>query len=375
VQSLDLSSVKRPTRDARGLPNACYVSDDYFVFERERVFGKTWTCVGVASDVAGKGDYRPVELAGLPLLLLRDREGRIRVFSNVCSHRGVQLVDKPGNGSTILCPYHAWTYDLSGQIVRTPHFGGPGVHQVEGVALAELGLREIRTETWLDFVFMDLSGTAEPLLEWLAPLIRLWSHYDLAKLRHGGCADFTVKANWKLVTENTMEFYHLPAVHRGLNSYSPADEHYHCRAGDRFIGTATRDYDPKSESGCQLPRFRGLTAEQTLVGEYPVVFPNLWLGVHADHFYAVVVYPLAPDLTLERFHVYFVGDEAFAPAYDLARAEILERWSSVNLEDIGITELMQRGRHSPTFDGGRMSTVQDVGIHHFMRMVVDRLEA
>jgi choline monooxygenase len=375
MQSLDLSNVKRATREARGLPNPCYVSDEYFVVERDRVFAKTWTCVGVASDVPSKGDYRPVELAGLPLLLVRGQDDRLRVFANVCSHRGVQLVGKPGNGSLILCPYHAWTYDLSGRAVRTPHFGGPGIHQAEGVELAELGLREIRVEMWLDFVFIDLSGTAEPLLDWLAPLIELWSHYDLAKLRHGGCADFTVKANWKLATENTMEFYHLPSVHRGLNSYSPADEHYHCNAGNRFMGTATRDYNPQIGSGSLLPRFQGLTPAATLVGEYPVVFPNLWLGVHVDHFYAVVIYPLAPDLTLERFHVYFVGDEALAPAYDEARAEILERWSSVNREDIGITELMQRGRHSPTFDGGRMSPVQDVAIHHFMKMIVDRLEA
>jgi choline monooxygenase len=375
LRELDLSDVKRPTGQARGLPNACYVSDDYFRLERERLFGRTWTCVGVASDIACKGDYRPIDFAGLPLLLARDQEDCIHVFSNVCTHRGVQLVDQPGNGSRLLCPYHAWSYDLSGKAVRTPHIGGPGVHQVAGLELSELGLREIRVATWLDFVFIDLSGVAESLDDWLEPLKKLWSHYDLDQLRHGGRADFTVKANWKLVTENTMEFYHLPTVHRGLNSYSPADEHYHCNAGDRFMGTATRDYDPQSEEARALPRFKGLTPATMLVGEYPVVFPNLWLGVHADHFYAVVVYPLAPDRTLERFHVYFIGDEALAPDYREARAEVLERWSVVNREDIGITELMQKGRHAPTFDGGRMSPVQDVAIHHFMKMVVERLEA
>ncbi len=310
---------------------------------------------------------------GVPLLLLRDRAGKPRVFHNVCSHRGVALVERPGNGPVLRCPYHSWAYDLGGRLLRTPDFGGPGVNEVPAIDRGELGLREVRTGQWLDFIFVNLGGDAEPLEQWLAPLKRMWSHYDLTQLRHGGSAEFAIKANWKLLTENTMEFYHLPWVHQTLNSYSPTHAHYHCNAGDRFVGTATRDYRPSTGSGRQLPKFPGLTAEQELVGEYPVVFPNLWVGVQVDHFFAMVIYPRAPEITEERLHLYFVGDDALRPDYAELRQEIVERWRSINLEDIGITERMQGGRHSPAFDGGRMSPVQDFAIHHFMRMVAARV--
>jgi len=371
--TIDFSAVARPTAEARGLPNPCYVDRDYFLRERERVFARGWACVGVASEVPDIGDYRPVDLMGMPLLLLRDRERRLRAFHNVCSHRGVALVEAPGSGPVLRCPYHSWAYDLSGRLVRTPDFGGPGVNEVPDIDRGELGLREIRTGQWLDFVFVNVSGDAEPLEEWLSPLMRLWAHYDLAQLRHGGSADFTIRANWKLATENTMEFYHLPWVHQVLNSYSPTHAHYHCNAGDRFLGTATRDYRPSIASGRSLPKFPGLTPEQELVGEYPVVFPNLWLGVQVDHFFAMVVYPRAPDLTEERLHLYFVGEEAMGPDHAALRQEIVERWRAINLEDIAITERMQGGRQSPAFDGGRMSPVQDFAIHHFMRMVAARV--
>ncbi len=370
---IDFSAVARPTAAARGLPNPCYVDPGYFARERDRLFARAWTCVGVASEISEIGDYRPVNLMGVPLLLVRDRERRIRVHHNVCSHRGVALVEKPGNGPVLRCPYHSWAYDLGGRLLRTPDFGGPGVNDVPAIDRGELGLREVRTGQWLDFIFVNLSGDAEALEEWLAPLQRMWSHYDLTQLRHGGSADFAIKANWKLLTENTMEFYHLPWVHQTLNSYSPTHAHYHCNAGDRFVGTATRDYRPSITSGRQLPKFPGLTAEQELVGEYPVVFPNLWVGVQVDHFFAMVVYPRAPDVTEERLHLYFVGDEALGPDYAELRQEIVARWRSINLEDIGITERMQGGRHSPAFDGGRMSPVQDFAIHHFMRMVAARV--
>ena len=165
--TIDFSAVARPTAEARGLPNPCYVDRDYFLRERERVFARGWACVGVASELAAVGDHRPVDLMGMPLLLLRDREGKVRVFHNVCSHRGVALVERPGNGPVLRCPYHSWAYDLGGRLVRTPDFGGPGVNEVPDIDRRELGLREVRTGQWLDFVFVNVSGDAEPLQDWL----------------------------------------------------------------------------------------------------------------------------------------------------------------------------------------------------------------
>jgi choline monooxygenase len=166
-----------------------------------------------------------------------------------------------------------------------------------------------------------------------------------------------------------MEYYHLPWIHPALEGYSPTPAHYHCNAGDRFVGTATRDYHPADTTGPAMPQFPGLTEAQRLVGEYPVVFPNLWLGIQVDHFFAVVVYPKEAALTEQRFHLYFIGDEAMTERYAGTRADIVRRWRSINLEDVDITERLQAGRASPGFDGGALSPVHDFGSHHFMRMV------
>lgn len=369
--ALDLSQVMKPTAQARGLPNDCYVGDAYFALERERLFARNWTCIGVATDVPGIGDFRPVKILGWPLVMARGRDNEIRVFHNVCRHRGAELVDKPGNGPVIRCPYHSWAYDLTGRLVRTPDIGGPGVDEVAEISKAELGLRPARTARWLDFIFINLDGAAGPLDDWLGPLKKRWAHYALDQLRHGDARDYVIRANWKLSTENALEYYHLPWIHPTLDGYSPTHVHYHCNAGNRFVGTATRDYHPADTSGPALPQFPGLTDEQRLVGEYPVVFPNLWLGAQVDHFFAVVVYPKGPALTEQRFHLYFIGDDALDAKYAPTRAEIVERWRTINSEDVGITERLQNGRASPGFDGGVLSPVQDYGSHHFMRMVAD----
>lgn len=352
----DLSAIDRPTESARGLPNVCYVDDGYFALERGRLFARGWSCVGVGADVPRPGDQRPVDFMGWPLLLVHGRDGAVRVFHNVCSHRGAALLDRPANAPTIRCPYHSWSYDLAGQLVRTPDFGGPGIDEVPAIPKSELGLREVRSGRWLDFIFVNMAGNAEPLDDWLGPLQRHWAHYALDQLRHGGSADFSVQANLEARDENTIEYYHLPWVHPALNDYSPTHAHYHCNAGDRFVGTATRDYRPAAGDK-PLPQFPNLTAEQRLIGEYPVVFPNLWLGVQVDHFFAMLISPRSPALTEERLHLYFVGDAAMAADYDAVRAGIIERWQSINAEDIGVTERLQRGRASPGFDGGRLSPV------------------
>ncbi|MGH6933915.1 MAG: aromatic ring-hydroxylating oxygenase subunit alpha [Dongiaceae bacterium] len=369
LMPLDLSRVLGPTAQARGLPTVCYVSEDYFALERERLFARTWTCVGVGADVPRIGDVRPVKMLGMPLLMARGRDNAVRVFHNVCRHRGAELVDKPGNGPVIRCPYHSWAYDLTGRLVRTPDFGGPGVDEVAGIDKSELGLRPVRSARWLDFVFINLDGKAAPLDDWLRPLKEMWSHYALEQLRHGDVQEYRIRANWKLPTENALEYYHLPWIHPTLDGYSPIQAHYHCNAGNRFVGTATRDYHPSDASGSALPQFPSLTDTQRLVGEYPVVFPNLWLGVQVDHFFAVVVYPKGAALTEQRFHLYFIGDQALDEGYATTRAEIVERWRTINTEDVAIAERLQDGRASPGFDGGALSPVQDFGSHHFMRMV------
>lgn len=375
-----LDAAMRPIAEARGLPNAAYVDPAFYRAEGQSLFGRTWTCVGVGAEIPQPGDRIPVTVAGQPLFLVRDKEAKVRAFHNVCSHRGTKLVTGPGCSPVVLCPYHSWSYALDGRLVRTPEIGGPGVHRTESFDRTRHGLKPVRTDLWHDFIFVDLSGEAPPLEECLRALDGHWGAYDFASLVHGGTLEFELQANWKLALENFLESYHLPWVHPALNTYSPLSDHEYRVFDERIFGAITHRYRAKEgEDGeTLLPSFSGLSAEQTRSGEYPMVFPNLLLGVQRDHIFGVVVEPLGPDRTRERMHLYFLPDEADATA-DLQarrlafREKLLSDWKEVFAEDVGIVERMQLGRASDAFDGGCLTLYHDVCTHRFMRLVADAL--
>ena len=151
------------TLSSQGLANAWYIEESHWIRERDNVVAKTWAGLGFSCDIPDVGDTAPVSFMGLPLLMLRDEGSNIRVFHNVCSHRGMQLVIEPGNkGLMIRCPYHRWGYDLSGQLKTTPNIGGMGVHEVEGFSCSDHGLKEVRCAEFMGIVFVNLSGDAPP---------------------------------------------------------------------------------------------------------------------------------------------------------------------------------------------------------------------
>lgn len=369
---IDFSAVRRPLGEARGLPNAVYTDSDYHRREMARVLQGGWACLASASEVPEPGDVKPIEFGGAPLILLRDRQGIVRVFHNVCRHRGARLVrqaacKRPG----LVCPYHAWSYALDGRLMKTPDVAGPGHHRTEALDPASLGLLPVRAGLWADFVFVDLSGSAAPLEHYLAPLTERLARYDFAGLKRVATMELTVQANWKLATENFLESYHLPIVHPALNSYSRLDDHYYFDAWPA-IGAGVTSYAPQG-SGISLPRFPDLDETTASIGEYPVLFPNLWLGVQGDHFYGVVVYPEGPAASREALHLYAMREAAEAPGYAATIDETMVRWRQVFEEDIGPVEAMQAGRASPAFDGGILTTYHDPASHRFMQAIAERM--
>jgi choline monooxygenase len=370
-----LEQLNRPTGEAVCLPNAAYTAAEILEAESRHVFHEGWSFVGVGADVPEPGDARPVTVAGLAIVLVRNRAGRINAFHNVCSHRGAELVWQPvRRRSTLVCPYHAWTYSLDGELKKTPHFNGAGDHTTPGIDRARMGLKPIRLEMWGDLIFVNVSGTALALTRHLAPIIERWSGYDLALLRHGGSAEFAVKANWKLAMENFLESYHLPWAHPTLNAASRMQDHY-CMVEQQYLGQGSRRYTGAAGSEGRLPRFPGLPPEAATRAEYPTVLPNLMLGIHPDHFFVFGVDPVAPDLTHETFHFYFVGDAALADDLADERQRVIEFWRKTNLEDVSVVEAMQRGRRSPAYRDGRFSAYHERTTHEFQRRLANQLAA
>jgi choline monooxygenase len=314
----------------------------------------------------------PTEVAGLPMVIVRDRAGTLRAFHNICSHRGLQLVNAPCNvQGNLRCPYHSWAYKLDGTLKSTPHFGGYHKDTYEGFDRESKSLKPIRCEQWLDLVFVNLSGDAPPLEEYLQPVRDRWATYDLSLLRRESReVGLTCKANWKLAVENFSESYHLSWVHPALNSCSRMEDHFGFEVGDVHVGQGSLLYKSGVMEGRSLPTFPNLEANhKETVAEYITVFPNLMLGVHPDYFLVFIANPLSAGKTQERMVFYFVGDEAMTPENEALRHLPIDLWKDTNDEDIDMIERMQVGRKSPRFDGGCFSPELEQTVYRFQQMV------
>ena len=371
----DLGPVRASVEAARGLPNAHYTEPALFEEEREALLFSQWAGLAVAADVPEPGDAKPMEFLGLPLLLIRDKAGTVRVFENICRHRGMILVDAPRRiEGAIRCPYHSWCYSTTGALVATPHVGGPGHNTHDAIRRDELSLNEVRSHVWRDIVWINVSGGAPPFEEAMADLIARWAAFD-QPLYHGGHdSRFTleVATNWKLAVENYCESYHLPWVHPGLNSYSKLEDHYHIEAPGAYSGQGTLVYRQLSdENGERFPDFADVGAKWNEQAEYIAAYPNVLLGVHRDHAFAIILEPKGLERTVEHVHLYY----AVPDAGEGLKMRNTQLWKTVFEEDIFVVEGMQRGRHAARFDGGRFSPVMDSPTHCFHHWVASRIEA
>ncbi|MEM7295656.1 MAG: Rieske (2Fe-2S) protein, partial [Pseudomonadota bacterium] len=174
----DLSPVITSVERARGLPNAHYVDPAMWARERDEVLFANWSGIGFGKDALNPGDAMPVDFLGVPLLMVRDRDGTLRVFQNTCRHRGMILVTEPGPiKGAIRCPYHSWCYALNGELRATPHVGGPGQNTHNEIDRAMLGLIEVPSHVFMDVVFVNLSGTAASFDDAHADLLGRWSEF------------------------------------------------------------------------------------------------------------------------------------------------------------------------------------------------------
>ena len=371
LQTLD--AVRQPIETANGLPNAHYIDPHVFNVEKQAVLCANWAGLAAAADVPEPGDAKPIEFLGIPLLLVRDRQGQVRVFQNICRHRGMILVSEAKKiEGAIRCPYHSWCYSTEGKLVSTPHVGGPGHNTHDAIDKSLLGLIEVRSHIWFETVFINIDGNAAPFEEVHADLIARWSDFD-QPMYHGG-ADSTfileVKTNWKLAVENYCESYHLPWVHPGLNSYSRLEDHYNIDEKGKFSGQGTLVYRQLTgDDGAVFPDFAGLDEKWTEGGEYLTAYPNVLLGVQRDHTFVIILEPVSHEQTREHIHLYYASPQT----NDALRAKNTVQWRGIFEEDVFVVEGMQKGRHSPGFDGGRFSPAMDGPTHCFHDWVAGKV--
>ena len=375
LERASIVALNRPVQTAIGLPRHAYTSAEFLALEREFVFDASWVFAGAAASIPNPGDIFPMVLIERPIVVVRQRDGGIKAFHNVCRHRGVILVEAPQTQRpTMVCPYHAWSYGLDGQLLKTPHFAGDGNHDHSGIARECLDLMPVRCEVWHGLIFLNLSGTAPPLSEHMAPVAKRYADFDFSEMRLGAVQEYELAANWKLPIENFIEGYHLPWTHPFLNSVSSMANHYSV-IEEPIAGQGSDLYERDKAGHDTLPMFSGLSEHWRVRAEYPSLLPNMLLGVHVDHITVWGIYPVGPDRALERVFFFYAGDAALGAGLAPVRGVVESNLRSINLEDVGVVESMQRGRASPGYVDAHFSPYHEGCIHSFEKRIANAIGA
>ena len=313
--------------------------------------------------MAKPGDAIPVTVGDNPIVLVRNQDNSIKAFHNVCRHRCLKMIDHAQNvGRMMKCPYHAWAYGLDGELRTAPYFGGEDPHAVpEGFEKKKHGLKEVNCEVWFDWVFVNVSGKAQPFEEFIAPVKQRIEglNFDQAKLV--GVIDLgVVDTNWKFLMENFIEPYHVQFVH-STTTDQPLVDHYtiadgHCQGSAIDLDEENEGGDGSGDSLAVSSRY--LTLFPTFVfGRY---FPDQ-MGVHLN-------IPLGPNKTLQRRAIYMTDGTEL----DGAAAEKLKQlWIDVHKEDHDVCVRLQEGRQSEVaLDGGVLSPHWENSVRNFQEQVV-----
>jgi Rieske 2Fe-2S family protein len=359
-------TVTAASTDARHtLPAAYYHSPEQYAVEQEHLWYEQWVYVGRSETLGATGSFRTFDIAGQNVLVTRNPDGALRGFYNVCSHRGAVLCDEPAGTTKAVfqCPYHAWCYDLDGELVATPRVDKDEVDR------SALGLKPVHVDEWQGFVFVNLSRTEPmPLREALA------GHYDsplrfekhqLERLVTVRTTESVVHANWKIIIENYNECLHCPIVHPELVEVVPT--YKRGDTGDRsredggveiITGGTSYSDDPRARKAV-LP---GMNDEQAHSIYGSQVFPNMFIDVAGSNVVATRLVPEGPAQTRMLTEYLFIPEDIAAEDFD--PEPVVQFCELVAHQDYEVSERVQRGVTSRGFAHG-VYPARDDYVHQF----------
>ncbi|MFW2381801.1 MAG: aromatic ring-hydroxylating oxygenase subunit alpha [Acidimicrobiales bacterium] len=362
--------IRRPVESASTLPAEAYVSEGFFEAEQAAVFDRGWVGVACVDELsAGTVLVRP--MGARSVLVTRNEQGDIHAFLNACRHRGTELLDCDSSGlSMIRCPYHRWGYRLDGTLVATPRFTDV---PVDGFDPADYPLRPVRVEVFAGLVFVCLDPNTVPIADYYGDLSDRLAGYRLEGWTVRERSTFEINANWKLLSENFQEYYHLTWVHPELAKVSRVKDHYRYQGPGMYCGQTTTPVSGDDRNDwLAMPAASDLSVSDAQSGRFLALFPNVLLSVLPNHVFVIQLEPLSPGRTRERCT--WLLPPGDVPVDEATFALTRDFWIDVNNEDIEICERSQRGLTSGGFTEGRYSVRYEEPLHRFANMLADHFQ-
>ena len=360
-----------PLEKASALPPGLYTSSEILDHEKREIFARDWSCPGRAADIPDPGNYLTWSIADQPIFVVRNRDGEVKAFSNVCRHRMMVLLEGKGSCRRVVCPYHAWTYDLDGQLIGAPHMGAS-----EGFEKKDIRLHQLRTETWQGWIYVTLDEDAAPVAELLAPLGEITGRYGQENYVPVITEDHVWDTNWKLLTENFMEGYHLPVAHKETVGAWFTEEKtifperiFEGFTYQTFRKNKTAGYGRAHEANTWL---KGKWRKTSVL---PTVFPCHMYVLGPDHLWYLSLRPQGAEKVQVRFGVAFAPEvyEAIEDR-DTAIAELSAFFDKVNNEDRQVVEGIFKGAQAPLSRAGQLSWLEHE-LHDFACYLSRRLNS
>jgi Rieske 2Fe-2S family protein len=342
------------TELTEGLPSEAYFDPLRYERELQRIWYRNWIYVGRSSEIEAKRAFRTFQIGDQKILLVRDDGGQLQAFHNTCRHRGAELCRESAGSlrtGSIVCPYHAWVYDLKGELLRTSSKVLP-----EGFELADYPLYGVRVLEWRGFVFVSLARNPPPLERHFDLPLNRFDAWPLENLVIGHVLSKTIESNWKIFWENYNECLHCPSVHPKLSSLVPIfGRGLLEERDDPDWSRHAADLDPKYKGGLRAgaatwstdglaagAQFSGLTEEDRKIGHvYLTGLPSMFIVGHVDYVRVVRLLPVGPERSELRVEYLFARETLADPAFDMRK--VVDFTNQVMTEDAEVCELNQRG--------------------------------
>ena len=347
------ANVSVPFEEARAMPPDVYTSETFHSAELENVFKRSWFCVGRASALANTGDYVTCELAGQPIIVLRNKDSTLRAHSNVCRHRMSTLLHGRGNVRTIVCPYHAWTYNLDGSLR-----GAPAMNGNKAFCKDNYSLPKIICEDWLGWVFITLNPDAQPVAEELSEVADLVAGYDMTNYTETFFEEHLWDTNWKVLAENFMESYHLPVCHAGtIGGLSKLDEMI-CPPGRKAFNYHTILKEGSLRIAMAHSNNNRLHGDERRTTFLLAIYPSLLITLTPGYFWYLSLHPKGPGQVQIRFGGGMSDDYKDDAEAQQNLTDLKTLLDDVNLEDRGCTEKVYRGLSADGATPGHLSHLE-----------------